>query len=140
MGEAVLPRQHSEKVVIPNGLSAAIMPQKRMQNSMRLHPREENCCVPSTEMDAGRLTRVRISPFTRTSTTEIRNGRYADGLIQTLCDYRGFTFHLRGEADGRFGLSTDKSLPIEGLEMIERGVYGICVPCSEVSNIREITL
>ena len=79
-------------------------------------------------------------PTTRTSTAEIRNGRYADGLIQTLCDYRGFTFHLRGEADGRFGLSTDKPLPIEGLEMIERGVYGICVPCSEVSNIREITL
>ena len=52
--------------------------------------------------------------------------------------YHGFTFHLRGETEGRYGLSTDKQLPVEGLKLIERGVYGISVPCSEVSNIREV--
>lgn len=37
-----------------------------------------------------------------------------------------------------FMLLTDKPLPVDGLVMIERSIYGICVPYSEVSNIREI--
>lgn len=78
------------------------------------------------------------STTTRSSNKAIRNGRYSEGLIQTLCDYHGFTFHLRGETEGRYGLSTDKPLPVEGLKLIERGVYGISVPCSEISNIREV--
>ncbi|MDD6787737.1 MAG: hypothetical protein SPE04_09165 [Prevotella sp.] len=54
--------------------------------------------------------------------------------------YHGFTFHLRGEADGHYGLSTDKPLPVEGLEMIERGVYGISVPCSEEATLGKLSL
>ena len=70
--------------------------------------------------------------------TTLRNGRYAEGVVQTLGDYKGYTFHVRAEHDGKYWLSTNEPFNIEGLELLEKGVYGICVDTEDVTNIREV--
>lgn len=71
-------------------------------------------------------------------TTTLRNGRYAEGVVQTLGDYKGHTFHIRAVHDGKYWLSTNKHIDIEGLETLEKGVYGLGVDTNEVKNVREI--
>ena len=55
-------------------------------------------------------------------TTTLRNGRYAEGVVQTLGEYKGHTFHIRAVHDGKYWLSTNKHIDIEGLDI--GAVYG----------------
>ncbi len=68
----------------------------------------------------------------------VRNGMYSDGFIKTVCQYRGHTFVLRAEAGGYCHLTTTEQLSIEGMTVIDKGIYGISVPRVEVCDIREI--
>ena len=55
-----------------------------------------------------------------------------------LCDYRGHTFMVRGESDDMYHLAIYKKVPLEGLEVLERGVYGLSVPACDVQNVRPL--
>lgn len=69
---------------------------------------------------------------------QIRNGQYSDGFVTTLGEYRGYTFIIRGEINGNYHLTAQTHYPITGLQVKEKGIYGIEVPFKEVSNVREL--
>lgn len=70
----------------------------------------------------------------------VRNGIYPDGYIKTVCEYRGHTLLLRGYVDGCCHLTTTEQLPLEGMKVVDKGIYGITVPQEEVQNIHEIRI
>jgi hypothetical protein len=61
--------------------------------------------------------------------------------IQTFGNYRGYTFLIRGyDGENYYLVNTDPEIRNElSLEVIEKGIYGLRVPVSEVKEIREIT-
>lgn len=56
--------------------------------------------------------------------------------VPVTAEYQGHTFYVRGEADGKYLLTTFTPNLIPGLHVVERGVYGIEVPTSEVTNAK----
>lgn len=79
------------------------------------------------------------SPETRNVVPEVlvRNGLYNNKFITTYGDYHGFTFVVRGYVNGEYHLTSTKPLPVPGIKVIEKGVYGVNVLQEEVSNVRE---
>ena len=76
-------------------------------------------------------------PQARGASTIFRNGAYNDQFVTTFGTYAGYSFIVRAEIDGFCHLTTRQAYPISGLEVVEKGIYGIEVPVNEVSNIHE---
>lgn len=70
--------------------------------------------------------------------SQIRNGLYDNEYVTTYGDYQGFSFILQSETKGYYNLTTTIPYPVSGLKTIEKGIYGLSVPISEVSSIREV--
>lgn len=73
---------------------------------------------------------------TETSAT-IRNGMHDGKLITTWCRYAGYPFIVRGEVDGKYHLTTTRKVPVDGLRVIEKGIYGLQVSKDAVENVHE---
>ena len=58
--------------------------------------------------------------------------QYFSAPIPRWCEYQGYTFMIRGKHKGIYQLATYHKLPIEGLEPLEKGVYGLKVPLDKV--------
>ena len=54
--------------------------------------------------------------------------QYTATPLPRWCQYQGHTFMIRGEQEGVYQLATYQKLPLEGLEILEKGLYGIKVP------------
>lgn len=67
----------------------------------------------------------------------VRNGVFGGRAVQTLADYAGQTFTVRGIVDGAYHLVTTKPDLVPDLNVVEKGVYGIVAGTLEVTNIRE---
>ena len=65
-----------------------------------------------------------------TSTTTSR--QYSSASLPRWCEYQGHSFMIRGEHKGVYQLATYHKIPLEGLETLEKGVYGIKVPVEKV--------
>ena len=52
--------------------------------------------------------------------------------LPRTCMYQGYTFMIRGERDGFYQLATYQRLPLEGLEILEKGVYGMEVAIDDI--------
>lgn len=76
---------------------------------------------------------------------QIRSGVYAttngeSQYVMTVCTYMGRQFTVRGFVDGKYHLTTDKLYPGIDMEVVEKGIYGVEVYESEISNLCEINL
>jgi len=76
-------------------------------------------------------TKTKSEPHT------IRNGMFNNAFVTTYGEYEGYQFIIRGEANGIYHLTTTQRVPVSGLQVVERGIYGLQVPKEEVKNIHE---
>ena len=72
------------------------------------------------------------------STATIRNGIFNHQFITTYGEYARHTFIVRGEVNGEYHLTTTEAIPLPGLHVVEKGIYGINVPKDQVSNVHEV--
>lgn len=73
---------------------------------------------------------------------EIRNGVFTDTksekvFITTYALYHGNRYVVRGEVDGEYHLTTTTAYHGVGLEVVDKGIYGINVPVSQVQRVWE---
>lgn len=67
----------------------------------------------------------------------VRNGIFDNQLVTTLGDYCGYSFVVRGLVNGEYHLTSTQLLPVSGIKILEKGIYGVNVPQEAVSNVRE---
>lgn len=83
-------------------------------------------------------TDLDTSVSTREQSHTIRNGVFDGKFITTYGEYEGYPFIVRGEVNGFYHLTTDRQVPVAGLQVVERGIYGLQVVKQAVNNVHEV--
>lgn len=81
-----------------------------------------------------------ISSPTRSQSNTIRNGVFDGKFITTYGEYKGYTFTVRGEVNGFYHLTTDRQVPVAGLQVVEKGIYGVQATKDTVKNVHEVAI